>query len=277
VVEIRKGTSAALVTIFGVITFFGFWANIWLLQSKNASAAAVGMSDMHMDNMAKFWVIPVVQGSGMAAILAAFLTIILGLQQSRKAVGWLKLSYTSIDRLHRHLSLLVLALLVVHVWATWMDTTGSVCTGVFWFNQCASVWPDAVWAYNLGIFAFYLSIVLGLSFYIRHKIGVQIWKVAHRFIVLFYIASAWHTLILGIAKEDYPIYFRPAFWLLQLVVLWLIARRFSELRNKVDKSNHLRRTLFTVLIVATILVAAFVVVATASCLVQGNIYWLNIT
>jgi len=83
--EISNRKSALSVIVFGVISYFAFYLNIYTLQHHNQSAAAVGMSSMHMNNMAKFWAIPVIQASGMAAILASYLTIILGLQQSRRA------------------------------------------------------------------------------------------------------------------------------------------------------------------------------------------------
>jgi methionine sulfoxide reductase heme-binding subunit len=276
-IEIKSRTSALSVTAFGAISFLLFWLNIFNLQSHNASAAAVGMSDMHMNNMAKFWAIPVIQGSGMAAILAAFISILFGLQQSRKATGWLNLNYQSIDRLHRHLSLLVLVLVTIHVWATWADATGSVCTGVFWFNQCEAAWPDAVWAYDLGIFGFYLAILLGLSYYLRHKIGVQLWKFAHRFTILFYVASVWHTLVLGLAKEDYPVYFRPVFWLMQLVVLWFMAKRFREMLKKNAPKSLASKLTISALIGLCGLASIFVLATVVVGLTSNSIYWLNIT
>ena len=271
---INNRRSAALVTFYGVVIFFAAYINIYTLQHHNLSAAAIGMSDMHMDRMAKFWAIPLIQASGMAAIVASYLTIILGLQQSRRAVGWLKLKYQEIDSLHRHLSILVLVLLAIHVVATLLDKTGSVCTGALWFNQCRKPWPQAVWAYNLGIFAFYLALILGPTFYFRRKLGVQRWKYAHRFIILFYIASVWHTLILGLAKEDYPSFFRPMFWLLQIPVLALTARRFEEIAR--DRAGNKGSAAFLVakLLVILSYIAIFYVIGVV---VSHHSMWLNIT
>lgn len=272
--DITNQKSIFAVLIFGVIAFLAAYINIYTLQHHNLSAAAVGMSDMHMNRMAKFWAIPVIQASGMAAIAASYLTIILGLQQSRRAIGWLKLKYQEIDSLHRHLSILVLVLLVIHIVATLMDKTGSVCTGALWFNQCRKPWPQAVWAYNLGIFAFYLALILGPTFYFRRKLGVQRWKYAHRFIILFYIASVWHTLILGIAKQDYPSFFRPVFWLMQIPVLFLTARRFRELAETKRESKNLTNYLISQILVLLCYIAMLFVVGVV---VSHNSMWLNIT
>jgi len=271
---ITNRKSALSVALFGGIVFLAAYINIYTLQHHNLSAAAVGMSDMHMNRMSKFWAIPVIQASGMAAIAASYLTIILGLQQSRRAIGWLKLKYQEIDSLHRHLSILVLALLAVHVVATLMDKTGSVCNGALWFNQCTKPWPQAVWAYNLGIFAFYLALILGPTFYFRRKLGVQRWKYAHRFIIIFYIASVWHTLILGLAQQDYPSFFRPLFWLLQIPVLLLTARRFRELavlkNTSKQSASYLVSQILTFASYGGILFVIGVVVSHHS-------MWLNIT
>jgi len=272
--EISNRKSALSVIVFGVISYFAFYLNIYTLQHHNQSAAAVGMSSMHMNNMAKFWAIPVIQASGMAAILASYLTIILGLQQSRRAVGLMRLRYQEIDSLHRHLSILVLALLGLHVLATFLDKTQSVCTGVFWFNQCTKPWPQAVWAYNLGIFGFYLALLLGPTFYFRRKLGVRVWKFAHRFILIFYVASVWHTLILGIAQQDYPSFFRPLFWLAQIPVLLLIARRFHELsRRSADAKASPRYLLSQAMVLSSLVGVLFVV----GVVVSHHSMWLNIT
>jgi hypothetical protein len=116
--EITNRKSAFYISVFGVLTFLAAYIHIYTLQHHNKSAAAVGMSNMGMNNMSKFWAIPVIQASGMAAIGAAWFAIVLGLQQSRRKVGWLKLKYPEIDSLHRHLSILVLALVAVHAVST---------------------------------------------------------------------------------------------------------------------------------------------------------------
>jgi sulfoxide reductase heme-binding subunit YedZ len=272
--SISNRKSGFYVSLFGVVTFLAAYINIYTLQHHNQSAAAVGMSDMHMDRMSKFWAMPLIQASGMAAIFASYLAIILGLQQSRRAVGWLKLKYQEIDSLHRHLSILVLILVAVHAVSTYLDTTGSVCRGAFWFNQCTKPWPQAVWAYNLGIFAFYLAVILGPTFYLRRKLGVQAWKYAHRFILIFYVASVWHTLILGIAVQDYPTFFRPLFWLAQIPVLLLIARRFEELASSTKGSTGSTKYFISK---GVVLVSYAGVLFVIGVLASHHSMWLNIT
>jgi Ferric reductase like transmembrane component len=232
--QIGNKTSGFLVTGIGTIAFALIYQYIYHLQSLNKSAAALGMPKMGMQDMNKYWAFPVLQASGLVGLVAAFISVLLGLQQSRKAVGWFKLNYRTIDQLHRQIALLTLALVVVHAVATAFDAMGDSWRTVLWFNGWANAktgWPAAVWGYDTGILAFYLILILGPSFYIRRKIGVSLWKYAHRFILVFYIGSIWHAMILGLDIGHYS-WIRPTIWILQIPLLWLLAKRFNGLASK---------------------------------------------
>jgi methionine sulfoxide reductase heme-binding subunit len=232
--QIGNKTSGFLITGIGALAFFAIYKYIYHLQSLNKSAAALGMPKMGMQDLNKYWAFPVLQASGLVGLAAAFLSVTLGLQQSRKAVGWLKMNYRTIDQLHRQIALLTLVLVVVHVVATAFDAMGDSWRTVLWFNGWANPktgWPAAVWGYNVGILAFYLILILGPSFYLRRKVGVQLWKFAHRFILVFYIGSIWHAMILGLDIDHYS-WIRPMIWILQIPVLWFLAKRFAELTKK---------------------------------------------
>ncbi len=232
--QIGNKTSGFIVAGIGAIAFALIYQYIYHLQSLNKSAAALGMPKMGMQDMNKFWSFPILQASGLVGLVTAFLSVLLGLQQSRRAVGWLKLNYRTIDQLHRQIALLTLVLVVVHAIATAYDAMGDSWRTVLWFNGWANEktgWPQAVWGYDTGILAFYLILILGPTFYIRRKIGVSLWKYAHRFILVFYIGSVWHAMILGLDMSHYG-WIRPTVWILQIPLLWLLASRFKELVEK---------------------------------------------
>jgi predicted ferric reductase len=145
-----------------------------------------------------------------------------------------------------------------------MDAMGDSWKTVFFFNGWANPktgWPAAVWGYNLGVFGLYAILILGPTFYLRRKLGVQIWKFVHRFIVLFYVASLWHTLILGVELGYYK-WLRPLVWLLQLPVLYYLGNRFRELaeKNQSNKSGiryltaKLLQAIFWLSIIAVLLI-----------------------
>jgi methionine sulfoxide reductase heme-binding subunit len=50
---------------------------------------------------------------------------------------------------------------------------------------------------GVGILAGYLTALLGLSFYIRRRIGPKLWRKAHRFTVLAYVMALVHTIGAG--------------------------------------------------------------------------------
>ena len=234
--------SAVIITVAGVAVTLALYVWIARLQAHNDSPAAISMSSMHMNNMTKYWSFPVLQASGLAGLAFAYLGAILGLQQSGRAASWFPLSYRQIDQVHRQLSLLVIGLVAVHVLATALDAMGDSWKTVLIPGQWASLgWPQAVWGYNIGIFAVYLLVLVAPTFYLRRMIGVRRWRFLHRFVLVFYGLSLWHALILGLDIGAYS-WVRPAIWVLQVPLLILLIRRLrSPLRSdrKMSPGRHL--------------------------------------
>lgn len=217
--------SALVVAVLGVSTVIPFTVWIYRLQSQDRSAAALAMPAMHMERMGVFWAFPLLQAAGLAALLWAYLGVALGLAQSGRPLRWLPLAKGQVDRLHRQISLLVIGLIAVHVVATTFDAMGDDLKTVLvpWQES----WTAAVFAYNLGIFAFYLALLLGPTYYLHGRVGARAWRFAHRFVLVVYVLSVWHTLILGADVEHYG-WVRPAIWLVQLPLLVLFARRLAQ-------------------------------------------------
>jgi hypothetical protein len=88
--------AAVTAALYGYILFY---------QSRDSSEAALGMPSMHMNHIAKFWSFPILQATGLVALLTAYIALFFGLQQSGKTARWLKLSPPQIDEVHQSLSL----------------------------------------------------------------------------------------------------------------------------------------------------------------------------
>jgi len=220
--------SGLMITAVGIAVTLALYVWIARLQSQNRSPAALAMSSMGMSDMSKYWSFPVLQASGLAALLFAYLGAVLGLQQSGRAASWFPLSYRQIDRAHRQISLLVIGLVTVHVLATALDAMGDSWKTVLIPGQWAALgWPQAVWGYNAGIFAVYLLVLVAPTFYLRRMIGMRRWRFAHRFVLVFYGLSVWHALILGLDVGYYS-WLRPVIWLLQVPLLALLIRRLRS-------------------------------------------------
>ena len=119
----------------------------------------------------------------------------------------------------------MLGLVLVHAVATAHDAMGDDWTTAFVPWQ--SSWTDAVPAYNLGIFALYAAVLLGPTYYLRQLLGVRCWRFLHRFVLVVYVLSVWHTLLLGVDFSHYP-WVRTATWLAQIPLLALLARRLLQ-------------------------------------------------
>jgi hypothetical protein len=73
----------------------------------------------------------------------------------------------------------------------------------------------------IGRGALYLAIPLGLLLYVRHRIGANTWRRPHRFVIVVYVLSVWHTLLYGtnVWYGEWP---RTVLWPLQLPVAVLL-------------------------------------------------------
>lgn len=216
---------AALIAGLGLCTVIPFYAWLANLQSQGRSAAAIDMASMHMDRMGVFWAFPVLQATGIAALIWAYVGVALGLAESGRSTAWWPMDRREADRLHRHISLLVIALIAAHALATAYDAMGDGFATVLIPGR--ESWTAARWSYDLGIIAFYLALLLGPSYYLRRRLGARVWRFAHRFTLVVYILSVWHTLIIGADVELYG-WVRAAVWLAQIPLLLLLARRLVQ-------------------------------------------------
>jgi Ferric reductase like transmembrane component len=220
--------SGVMVTVIGVGATGIVYAWIAQLQARGKSPAALAMADMGMNDMGKYWSFPILQASGLVGLVCAYLGVMLGLQQSGRAMPWIPLTYRQVDRLHRQISLLVLGLVGVHVLATVLDAMGDSWRTVLIPGEWAHLgWAQAVWGYDTGIFALYLVVLLAPTYYARRRIGPSRWRFLHRFVLAFYALSVWHALILGLDIAHYA-WIRPTIWLAQIPLLALFARRLAQ-------------------------------------------------
>jgi predicted ferric reductase len=222
---------------------------LWVLnlQAHGRSAAAVNMPELGLTDVGKYWAFPVLQASGLSGLLFAYLSVILGLQQSGRVVSCFPLTYRQINRIHRQVSLMVIGLVLIHVVATVFDAMGNTWQSVLIPGAVASTgWPAAVWGFNTGVFAFYALLLLAPTFYVRRRIGIRRWRFLHRFVLLFYGLSVWHALIVGLDVSYYG-WIRPAIWLAQVPLLALIIARIRQpARSNSEVPHQSRRVLIYV-------------------------------
>jgi sulfoxide reductase heme-binding subunit YedZ len=259
-------TSGAIVAGLGFVTVMPLYIWIFKLQVQDKSPAALAMASMHMNRMNIFWAFPILQSSGLAALIWAYIGVLLGLMVSGRSASWFPLTNAQTNRLHRQISLLVIGLMLVHAVATAFDAMGDNFKSVFIPWQ--ATWTAAIFGYNLGIFALYLSLLLGPTYYLRGRLGVRTWRFAHRFTLVIYILSVWHTLILG-ADISYYSWIRPFIWLAQIPLLVLFMRRLLQpahtVKNSSNKQAWVKATRYgLVALSGAAIVAAVVIVVTGN-------------
>ncbi|MBQ0825136.1 ferric reductase-like transmembrane domain-containing protein [Streptomyces tagetis] len=218
--------SAAVVVTAAVFAFF--WAR---MESGTSSTVAVMP---FMDDARTYWMYLLSQAFGWSGLLWAWGTVMLGLLLSGPRPARLPVSRQVLERWHRTTSLTTMALMFAHAlmfaaelvryevelgWAArlWAGFADSFVPG--WYDS-----GTGRTAIPIGQGALYLAIPLGLLFYVRHRIGANTWRRLHRFVIVVYVLSVWHTLLYGtnVWYGEWP---RTVLWLLQLPVAVLLLVR----------------------------------------------------
>ena len=91
---------------------------------------------------------------------------------------------------------------------------------------------------GLGIVGGYLAAILALSFYVRKRIGVRLWRRMHRFTVVVYVLALVHSLGSG-TDASIPLV-RDAMLASALPVLFLFALRVASSRTPVRRAPRPR-------------------------------------
>ena len=270
----RKETilSALTVVAFGFLATLLVYVWIYNLQAQGRSPAALSMAkDMDMSDMHKFWSFPILQACGLTGFVFAYFSILLGFfQQISSAITRFPLSYQQINRYHRHISLLVVGLVVVHIVATALDAMGDSWKTVLIPGQWAyQGWPEGVFGYNTGIFASYLLISLAPTFYIGQRVEKTKWHFFHRFVLVFYILSFWHAMILG-QDIAYYSWIRPTMWLSQIPLLLLFMKRLQRSINQGEKSASVQQRLAKIICKGLFATSAVAIIAIFILVVTGR-------
>lgn len=206
-----------LVPTVHVVAAVGTTAAIYFLLPDRAAATPDAVAHQ------------LLRASGFAALVWAYVGLLIGLGASTRVLPRLgRIRRSTWVTLHRQLNLAALALAAVHLTSYVVAPGGSLLVALV--PQTAEV---GAFAYTLGVLAFYLALLLGPSWYLRHRIGRRTWLVAHQFAALSYAAGLWHTLLLGgdVRLEGSP---RTALWMLQVPLLVLFVLRLVRPRRLSD-------------------------------------------
>jgi methionine sulfoxide reductase heme-binding subunit len=168
-----------------------------------------------------FWITS--RAAGTAALLLSSITVCVGLLLGGRAVEGhrheLRVS-------HEALSLATLAALAVHGLSLLGDGFLHPSVGDIAIPFLGSY--ERPWT-GIGIVAFWMLLVLGLSYYARSRIGVQRWRKLHRFAALAWLLGLAHAL--GEGNDAGQTWFLAMVALAALPALVLLLVRMLERRS----------------------------------------------
>jgi len=148
----------------------------------NLSAVLATSTGPHM-----FWITS--RAAGIAALVLSSVSVCMGLMMAGNLV--VKVRKHDLRISHEALSLATLVALAVHGLTLIGDkylhpTLADVA--VPFLGSYKTLWTTT------GIVAFWMLAILGLSYYMRTRIGVQLWRKLHRFTALAWILGVIHSL-----------------------------------------------------------------------------------
>jgi sulfoxide reductase heme-binding subunit YedZ len=128
------------------------------------------------------------RAAGSAALLLSSVSVCVGLAMSKRVA---KGRLADLRIAHEALSLATIVALLVHVLTLLGDgflNLGAAELAIPFVSGYETLWT------TIGIVAFWAMLALGLSYYARAKIGVQRWRVLHRFTALAWVLGLAHSL-----------------------------------------------------------------------------------
>ncbi|MGW3384409.1 ferric reductase-like transmembrane domain-containing protein [Streptomyces albogriseolus] len=218
------------------------FALLWARMESGASDTVAVMP--FMDDPGTYWMYLLSQAFGWSALLWAWGTVMLGLLLSGPRPARLPVSRQVLERWHRTTSLTTMALMFAHALMFAAELVRYE-TKVDWAERVWAAFADTFvpgWydsgtgrvAIPIGQGALYLAVPLGLLFYVRHRIGANTWRRLHRFVIVVYVLSVWHTLLYGtnVWYGEWP---RTVLWLLQLPVALLLLLRLLRPARRAER------------------------------------------
>lgn len=134
-----------------------------------------------------FWITS--RAAGISALLAASAAVALGLLMTTRL-----LRNKDLRVWHEALSIATMVSLVVHALALLGD--GYLQPSVLDITLPGLIAYETFWT-SLGIVAGWMFLILGLSYYVRGRIGPQRWRMLHRFTALAWVLGIVHSLGAG--------------------------------------------------------------------------------
>ncbi len=135
-----------------------------------------------------FWITS--RAAGIVALLAASMAVALGLMMSTR----MRTKLGDLRVIHESLSLATMVALAVHALSLLGDSYLSPSLADVTIPFASSY--QRLWM-GVGLIAGWMFVILGLSYYVRGRIGPARWRKLHRFTALAWVLGVGHALMMG--------------------------------------------------------------------------------
>jgi sulfoxide reductase heme-binding subunit YedZ len=129
------------------------------------------------------------RSAGMVALALVGLSVILGLAMAARAIP--PRHRRGAMALHQHIALIALGAIAAHGLLLAADPW--LKAGLKGVAVPFAIGYRPLWT-GLGVLGGYLAALLGLSFYVRRRIGARLWRRMHRLTVVVYVLALAHAL-----------------------------------------------------------------------------------
>lgn len=222
----KKAFPQAVSTIL-IVTILLVGATLGLSTVQSGSLRSL----FALDSVQTWWY--VTRAAGLLGYLLIWLSTFWGLAVSSKIFDpWLERLFTF--DFHEHLSLLSLGFVVLHVAVLMLDQFQPFSIFQVLFPFISAYRP--LWV-GIGIIAFYLSLLVTVTFYMRAKISQKTFRVIHYLSLLAYLGATLHGLFAGTDSPLMVVGFMYLFTFLATVFLcvyWLFlvsVRKLQEMEQ----------------------------------------------
>lgn len=198
-----------------------------------------------LDSVQLWWY--VTRASGIIAYLLLWFSMVLGLGVTSKFFDHMLDRVFTYD-FHQFISLLSIAFVVLHVVVLLLDRYLPYSV---WQILVPFISPyRPIWV-GVGVIAFYLILLVTITFYIKKRIGMRTFRIIHYLSLLGYVGATFHgiyagtdsalpSVILLYEGTGIAVIFLIVFWLALLGLKKLEARRLALAAARLPRNRHAR-------------------------------------
>jgi len=196
-----------------------------------------------LDSVQLWWY--VTRASGIVAYLLLWFSMVLGLAVTSKSLDRLLDRVFTYD-FHQFISLLSIAFVVLHVAVLMFDR---YLPYSIWQTLVPFISPYRPFWVGVGVIGFYIILLVTVTFYLRKRIGMRLFRIIHVLSLVGYLDAILHGVYAG---TDSPlpamqllykgtalvVIFLTIFWLVLLALRKLEARRLALAAARLPHRRH---------------------------------------